>query len=541
MISLALGALALSASSCSTRQKVDLVVYNACVYTVDNSFSVHEAFAVDKGVFLAVGSTEDIRQYYKGRKEFNMEGAAVYPAFHDSHSHFTQFANGLSHVDLRGSVSEEEVIARLKEHYELYEPAFLEGDGWDQTLWEDKSFPGNQALSDAFPHIPVYLRRVDFHALWVNNKAIELSGLQPGDPGIRPGEAILTEDGRFTGVFLEDTGVRIRADIPPMDDKTQETYLQKAQEICFSYGLGSVTDGGLSLEKIVLLDSLQKAGVLTIRVDAWISPSEKNFERFTSPYRSDKLDVSAVKLFIDGALGSRGALLYKPYTDDPGNYGIQVTSDRDFTLACKKAFERGLQVATHAIGDKGVGKVLDLYQPFLAPGNDLRWRIEHSQIVAPADFERFKNMGVVPSIQPTHATSDMGWAEERVGPERIKGAYAFQDLIQTIGWAPLGTDAPVESINPLYTFFAAIARTNAEFWPEGGWQPENAVSREETLKGMTLWGAKGYFREDQKGSIEPGKWADFIVWTKDLMTIPVEEILDTSCKMTFVAGEQVYP
>ena len=538
---IALGITFFIPSACTMQKTVDLLVYNANVYTVDASFSQCEAFAVDKGIFVSTGTTDQIRAKYKGLRELDLQGAPVYPAFNDAHAHFIQVAQGLRHVDLRGCLSIEEVIDRLQKHHQLYSPAFLVGDGWDQTLWEKKVLPSNDLLNRAFPDIPVYLRRVDFHALWVNDKAIELAGLRPGDSGIAPGEAIMTSSGKFTGVFLENTYERINATIPSMTNRALTECILEAQDLCFSYGLGSVSDAGLPLGQILLLDSLQKAGNLKIRTDVWMNPSEENFSRFIRPYRSDRLDVSAVKLYIDGALGSSGALLYEPYSDDPDNSGMQVTSDEFFTEVCQKALQGGFQVATHAIGDKGVGKVLDLYEPFLEPGNDLRWRIEHAQVVSPEDFERFGTYAVVPSIQPTHATSDMGWAAERLGPERVKGAYAFQDLINENGWAPFGTDAPVESINPLYTFFAAVSRMNRDFRPEGGWQPENAVSRESTLRGMTLWAAKGSFRETEKGSVESGKWADFVVWSDDLMTMSVEKMPETCCNMTFVAGEQVYP
>jgi predicted amidohydrolase YtcJ len=523
-----------------TLKTVDLVVFNAKVYTVDDSFSVCEAFAVDRGIFIATGTTEEIGARFRGRTQLDLQGAPVYPAFNDAHSHLFQVAQGLRYVDLRGAASVSEVVERLKKHYDLFQPDFLVGDGWDQTIWKNKSLPDNEALNNAFPDIPVYLRRVDFHALWVNDRAIDMSGLQPGDPSIPAGEALIGENGRFSGIFLENTYERINAQIPPMKDQVLADCILEAQELCFSMGLGSVSDAGLPLKQILLLDSLIKSGSLKIRTDVWMNPSEENFTRFTKPYRSDRLDVSAVKLYIDGALGSSGALLYAPYADDPANSGIQVTSDSLFLSVCKKAYERGFQVATHAIGDKGVGKVLDFYQQFLEPGNDLRWRIEHAQVVAPGDFKRFGDLNIVPSIQPSHATADMGWAADRLGPERVKGAYAFQDLIHAAGWAPFGTDAPVESINPLYTFFAAVTRMNLNFKPAGGWQPENAISRENTLRGMTIWAAAGSFRQESKGSIEPGKWADFVVWSDDLMTLPVEEIPGTRCKMTFVAGEPVY-
>lgn len=527
--------------SCTGPRTVDLVVYNAVVYTVDESFSVCEAFAVNKGVFVATGNTEDIRSRFKGRREIDLEGATVYPAFNDAHSHFIQTAQGLRHVDLRGATSIDEVVERLQRHYNQYEPSFIIGDGWDQTIWEEKTLPVNDKLNEAFPDIPVYLSRVDFHAVWVNDRAIELIGLQPDDPTIPAGEALMTENGQFTGIFLENTCSRFNVSIPPMKDSELIDCILSLQEMCFSLGLGSVSDAGLQLRYIEILNSLQKKNRLKLRIDVWMDPSDENFARFRRPYRSDRLDVSAIKLYIDGALGSSGALLYEPYSDDPDNCGIQVTSDSSFMHICERAVQSGFQLATHAIGDKGVGKVLDFYSNFLEPGNDLRWRIEHAQVVASDDFRRFGQLNIIPSIQPTHATSDMGWAGERLGPERVKGAYAFQDLIDAAGWAPFGTDAPVESIDPLYTFFAAVTRMDRNFLPEGGWQPENAVSRENTLRGMTIWAAKGSFREKDKGSVEVGKWADFVVWSGDLMTLPAEEIPSAKCKMTFVAGEQVFP
>ena len=528
-------------ASCSSRRPVDLVVYNARAYTVDSAFSICQAFAVDEGVIVETGTTEHIRDQFRGRREIDLEGAPVYPAFHDAHSHLFQVAQGLRYVDLRGAASVDEIIARLQRHCDLYHPGFLVGDGWDQSLWEDKNLPDNEKLNAAFPNIPVYLRRIDFHATWVNDVAIELAGLHPNDPSIPQGEALMNASGLFTGVFLENTSDRINATIPHMSDQELAACIQEAQDLCLAFGLGSVTDAGLPLGRIKLLDSLQKAGALKLRIDVWMDPSEENFSYFTRPYRSDRLDISAVKLYIDGALGSSGALLYEPYSDDPLNKGIQFTSDSKFLASCEKAYERGFQVATHAIGDKGVAKVLDFYAQFLAPGNDLRWRIEHAQVVAPGDFKRFGALNIVPSVQPTHATSDMGWAAARLGPQRVKGAYAFQDLIGAAGWTPFGTDAPVESFNPVYTFFAAISRMDRNFNPQGGWQTENAVSRENTLRGMTIWAARGSFREKEKGSLEPGKWADFVVWSDDLMTLPAEKIPVTECSMTFIAGEQVYP
>jgi len=337
---------------------------------------------------------------------------------------------------------------------------------------------------------------------------------------------------------MENTIERFMNLVPQPTKEEQTELILRAATLCYRYGLTSVSDAGLSLSSIQLLDTLQQSGRLKLRVDAWIDPSEANFERFKAPYRTDRLTVSCLKLYMDGALGSRGAWMLAPYTDEPATSGIRVITDDQFLDYCQKAYDTGLQVATHCIGDAANQNTLRLYAQILKGENDLRWRIEHAQIIAPEDFEKFKKYSIVPSVQPTHATSDMFWAKNRVG-ERLQGGYAYQELKNQLGWLPFGTDFPVEEINPIYTFFAAVCRKNLDFLPEGGFQMENALTREDALRAMTIWAAKASFDEKQKGSVEPDKWADFVVLDRDIMTAAEQDIPETRVLSVYIAGERM--
>ena len=523
---------------CTMKKKVDLIITNGNIYTVDEAFSKCSAIAVKKGVIVAVGSDEDILDKYKSSQIIDLNGAAVYPGFNDAHGHFYSLGLGLKRVDLRETSSFEQILERLKERYDRERPAYLSGDGWDQNLWPVKEFPDNRELSAIFPDIPVVLSRIDFHAVIVNDKAIEMLGISPDDPTIPAGEAIV-KDGRFTGLFLENTGDRFYTTLPEHDRRFAREILASAQEECFKYGLTSVASCGEPLAVIEAIDSMYNDGLLKLRLDVWLSPSEENLARFTKPFANGNLRIGTVKLYIDGALGSRGALMLEPYSDKPDSRGLKVTTDEEFARMCKWAYDRGFQVATHCIGDSANREALMVYSKFLTKEDDRRWRIEHAQIVNDKDFSMFGEYGIVPSIQPTHATSDMLWAVERVGA-RIKTAYSYRQLLDQLGWIPSGTDFPVESVNPIYTFFAAVYRKNLNFIPAQGFQMENALSKEDALRSMTIWAAKSSFEEDRKGSIEPGKYADFVVLDRDIMEADEKSLPTTKVLMTFLGGERVY-
>ena len=523
---------------CQKKQEVDLLIYHAKVYTVDHDFSQAQAFAIKDGRFVAVGATDYIRTRYTSVHEIDMQGAPIYPGFHDAHCHFVSLGKSLSYADLRGATAYEEVLERVAAHYADFPSEWIVGIGWDQNLWPDRRFPDNKELNRLYPQTPVVLRRVDGHAVVANKEAIKRVGIKVGDASILLGEAIM-QNGKFTGLFREHTADRFWDAVPESPIEEQIECILRGAALCYESGLTSVSDSGLPLSAIQLIDTLQQSGRLQMRIDAWMSPSEENFERFTAPYRTDRLTVSCVKLYVDGALGSRGAWMLAPYGDDPSTTGIPVITKEQFMTLCQKAYNYGLQVATHCIGDAANRLAFEVYGAVLKGENDLRWRIEHAQIIAPQDFDLFKKYSIIPSVQPTHATSDMFWAVDRIGA-RIKGAYAWQQLKDQLGWIPFGTDFPIEEVNPLYTFFTAVFRKNLDFLPEEGFQMENAVSREDALRAMTIWAAKASFDEGVKGSIEPGKWADFIVLDRDIMTAEEQEIPTTKVLATYIGGERVY-
>jgi hypothetical protein len=318
--------------------------------------------------------------------------------------------------------------------------------------------------------------------------------------------------------------------------------LLAAQTNCFAAGLSSVTDCGLDKNTILLMEEMQNRGELKIRINAMLNPTEENFETFvkTGPKKSDKLVVNTIKIYADGALGSRGALLLEDYSDDPGNNGLQIETQEYYDKICQLALDNNFIVATHAIGDSGNRLVLNTYGKFLKGKNDRRWRIEHAQIINQEDFSKFAEFSIVPSIQATHCTSDMTWAENRVGKERIKGAYAYQTLLKQNGWLPNGTDFPVESIEPLFTFFSSVFRTDHFGSPEGGWHLDEGLTREQTLRSMTIWPAKAAFEENEKGSLEPGKFADFVILDTDLIVATPQEVLKAKVASTWIAGERVF-
>ena len=532
----------LHVTSCNTMKKADLVIKNAKIYTVDRNFAVVSAMALRDGKILAVGTDNEIASTFQASKVIDCEGKPVYPGFIDAHCHFTGYGIGLiKRANLVDTHSFDEVLTIMKEHQLKFPTSFwIEGRGWDQNDWPEKVFPTRKKLDEMFPDNPVILTRIDGHAALVNKIALQLAGIDASTT-IEGGDVIL-ENGEPTGVLIDNAIDRVTAMIPEPDEKQTTTALLEAQENCFAVGLTSVHDAGLDKKVIHLIDSLQKSGLLKMNVYAMLSPSSENFSTFVEkgPYLTAKLSVRSIKLYADGALGSRGAKLLSGYSDQPENSGLILTSPDQIRKYCQKALDHGYQVNTHAIGDSANRLMLNVYGEYLKDKNDLRWRIEHCQVVASDDFELFEKYSIVPSSQPTHATSDMYWADERLGSERIKGAYAYRQLLDAYGWIPLGTDFPIENINPLYTYYAAIERKDLKGWPEDGFQTENALSRTDALKGMTIWAAMAAFEEKVRGSIEPGKNADFVVLEKDIMTIPGHEIPEVKVVRTFVDGKEVY-
>ena len=522
-------------NSCNHKTPVDLIVHSAKVYTVDDNFSVAQAFAVKDGKFVAIGDEASLMSHYVAKETIDAEGNAVYPGFMDGHCHFTGYGENLVRwANLKGCRSFDEVIERLKEHDSLYPAEWLLGRGWDQNLWEGAEFPDNTRLAEVFPNRNVLLTRVDGHAVLVSQEVLELAGIDESTK--MEGGMALIKNEHCTGVLLDNMADAAKALIPPMTTEQRVQALLKAEENCKAVGLTHVTDAGLDIATIELIDSLQEAGLLRMHVNAMVNPDDETMDHFMKQGIIDKerLTVRSVKIYADGALGSRGAKLLEPYSDDPTHSGLMVESDDFYRHVCQKAYDAGYQVCCHAIGDGGVHHILDIYSEFLKGKNDLRWRIEHSQVVDDADFQRYGEYSIIPSIQTTHCTSDMDWADERLGEERIKNAYAYQRLLQENGWVVNGTDFPIEDISPIYTFYAAVARKHLDGTPAEGFQMENALTREQALRSITIWVAKGCFLEDRKGSIEVGKDADFVILDRDIMTVAENEIPTAKVKMCHI-------
>lgn len=528
-------------TGCKMKEKADLVLVNGIVYTVDDAFSTTGAFAVRDGLILDTGTTEYILDRYESNLVIDAGGKPVYPGFIDGHCHFYGYAMGLQqYVNLRGTGSFDEVLQLLRNHHETHPYVWILGRGWDQNDWEIKDFPDNRMLDQLFPENPVVLTRVDGHALLANSEALRRAGIT-AQTRIAGGEVRL-KNGQPTGILIDKAAEMMQGFIPDAEEAVKAEALKTGQDKCFAVGLTSVVDAGLDYETVMMIDSLQFSGGLLMRVNAMLSPTDRNLQEIVEmgPFQKERLTVNSIKLYTDGALGSRGALLLEPYTDDSDNKGLLMSSEDYFREILQKAYEKNFQVNTHCIGDAANRLMLNLYAEVLKESNDRRWRIEHAQVIHPDDFDLFGQYAIIPSVQSTHCTSDMYWAGERLGPERLKGAYAYKQLLEQNGWIINGTDFPVEEINPLYTFYAAVARQDKSGFPESGFQMENALNREEALRSMTIWAAKGSFEEDFKGSLEPGKFADFVILDKDIMTVPLSEVPGVNVLKTYIDGELVY-
>ena len=522
----------------SDKISVDAIFINGKVYTVDEEFARAEAFAIKDGKFIGVGLTDSIQANYKSGQIHDLKGKTVLPGLIDAHCHFFRFGQSLQNVNLVGAQSYDEVIQRIIDFQTDNPSEFIYGRGWDQNDWVVKEFPNKQKIDSLFPDIPVVLQRIDGHALLVNQKALDLAKID--NTTITEGGEVIKENNQITGVLIDNAMDLVNEIIPQMTRKQAVQALQDAQEYCFEYGLTTVNDAGLDRSTIMLIDSLQKADALDMRVYAMISNNTADVAYFIKNgiLKTDKLNVRSVKVYGDGALGSRGAVLRAPYTDRHKHFGAMVTPvDSIYSLAQKLA-KTDLQMNTHAIGDSANTVVLKAYEKALKGQSDRRWKVEHAQVISPEDFDYFDD-NILPSVQPTHATSDMYWAKERLGERRMKGAYAYKKLLDEAGIIALGTDFPVEQVSPFYTFYASVARKDLMQYPENGFQMKDALSREETLRGMTIWAAYSNFEEAEKGSIEVGKFADFIIMDQDIMTVDADSIPNLKVNQTWLGGKQV--
>ncbi len=530
--------LLIGTASKSQKKVADLLVYNAHIYTVDDQFSVKEAMVVTGGKIVATGQSNQLKNKFTAKATLDAKGKFIYPGFIDAHAHFLRYGLDLQIVDLTATKSWEEVLDRLRTYAITHKEGWLLGRGWDQNDWATKQFPNREKLDELFPDRPVLLTRVDGHAAIANEKAMK--GIKPGVK--LTGGEVETRDGKLTGIFIDNAIGLVSSRVPDETRQQKIAALLNAQEKCFAVGLTTLDDCGLQYDDVELIEALQKSNELKMRLYVMLSDRGNNYDAIfkRGMIKTDRLNVRSFKVYVDGALGSRGACLIEPYQDKPESHGFLLSKIAHFDEVAATIYKHGFQMCTHAIGDSGNRVMLNTYAKYLKGKNDLRWRIEHAQVVNANDFNLFGDNGIVPSVQPTHATSDMYWAVDRLGKERVKGAYAYKQLLAQNGWIPLGTDFPVEDISPFKTFYAAAIRKDANGWPEAGYQMENALTRQETIRGMTIWAAKANFEEHEKGSLEKGKFADFIILDGDLMQMDAGKILQTLVLKTYVNGEMVY-
>lgn len=526
--------------SCSSNKlQTDLLVKNATIYTVNENFEKAEAFVVKAGKIEEVGKLQELVNKYDFADVYDAKNQTIIPGIIDAHAHLMYLGISLQQVDLTGTKSYEEVLKRVLDFQKKNKTAYLIGRGWDQNDWTIKEYPTKKELDSLFPDLPVSLERIDGHAMIVNSKALNLAKIN-SETNIPGGKVILVE-GEPSGLLI-DTPMQLVWDTYPKKDK--DFYikaLKDAEKKCLSFGLTTIDEAGTDRATITLMDSLQRSGDMALRIYAMITKDKEDLTYFLNKgiIKTDRMNVRSVKIWADGALGSRGAAMRKHYSDQEGQHGTMITTEKELDSLAKMIVKAGYQMNTHAIGDSANITVLRVYSKFVKNQKDPRWRVEHAQIVSPSDFSYFSKK-IIPSIQPSHATSDMYWVEDRVGSHRLMGAYSYKTLLKKSGLVALGTDFPIEKVNPMHTFYAAVARKDIENYPENGFRKEEALSREETLKGMTIWAAYSNFEENEKGSIEKGKFADFVVLDQNIMTVSEKEIPTIKVVANFINGEMVY-
>jgi predicted amidohydrolase YtcJ len=533
----------IGAVSCQEEPQItaDLIIENAKIYTVDDQFSMATALVVKEGKIIFIGTQEELKsQNLKASKTIDATGKFVYPGWIDAHCHFYRLGQQEQRVDLVGTESYQEVLDKIQKFQKANNKTFIIGRGWDQNDWDVKEYPTNKELNELFPETPVAITRIDGHAMVVNEAALKLAQIDINT--VFSGGDIEQKKGKLTGILVDNPMKLVRDIFPVASVEEDIEALMDAQDINFSYGITTVDDAGLMRSTIELIDSLQQDGALKMKIYAMITNTPENLDHYLKKgiVKTDRLNVRSVKFYADGALGSRGAAMKQPYTDKHNHFGTLLSSIEDLEGVAKRIAATAYQMNTHAIGDSANYVVLTTYKELLSDQKDRRWRVEHAQIVDPADFHLFDEDNIIPSVQPTHATSDMYWARDRIGEERIKGAYAYKKLLQESKMLALGTDYPIEQVNPFLTFYAAVARKDTSGYPDDGFRADQALSREEALRGMTIWAAFSNFEEHEKGSLEIGKAADFILLDQDIMTVAIDQIPNMQVSATYSNGELVY-
>lgn len=522
-------------------QPADLVVNNATIYTANPAQPRARAMAIRNGRITAIG--DDVSAQIGPKTQvLDVKGAPVIPGLIDSHVHMLGLGQLLEWTDMRHFKTVDEVAALVRRRA-VGRPkgAWVRARNWDETNWGG-AFPSHKVLTDAAPEHPVFLSRVDGHAAWVNRMALEIAGIDDNTPDPIGGRIVRDSAGHATGVLIDTAQGLVSSKIPRPTDDEVVTFLRAAARECARLGLTTVHDAGIGEQELRAYRKLIAARQLPIRVYAMIGGEGTMWRSFLErgPEVNERLTVRSIKLMADGAMGSRGAAFWQPYSDDPGNTGLMILKRETIERVARLAAERGFQVNTHAIGDRANRMVLDVYGEVLGEGNAKRFRIEHAQAISLPDFALFKKFGVIASMQSTHATSDMRWALARLGPDRIGGAYAQKRMLNAGVVVANGSDFPVEEPNPLMGFYAAVSRQDAQGNPPGGWRPEERFTRDEALRSWTWAGAYAAFEETWKGSLETGKVADFLVLSGDIMALPLNELPKVKTRMTYVAGEAVF-
>jgi len=526
---------------CYQGENADLIIHNAKIYACDAGFNVYEAMAIRDGKIIQMGPEREILNGYACDNLINAELQSIYPGFYDGHCHFLSYAKTLGQVNLVGSQSFEEVIKRITEFKNENNVQWILGRGWDQTLWENDSlFPTNEKLNELFPEIPILVRRIDGHAALANQKALELAGFTI-DTKI-DGGIVEVVNGKLTGILMDNAFDVINKIVPDWGSDQKKEFLKKAEYKLFEQGLTSINDAGVDEVNRDLFIEMYENNELSINSYMMLFPEGDNLNFATAKgiVKTNKLNIRSFKLIADGALGSRGACLHDEYSDSPNQHGYLLKHQSEMKDVAELAKEIGYQLNTHCIGDSANSVMLKIYKDVIQDTYDHRWKIEHAQVLTSSSFEMFESIGVIPSVQPTHCTSDMRWAETRLGKERVKLAYAYNDILKKAGLIALGTDFPIENISVMETFYAAISRKNKEGLPIEGFQIENALSRKDALMGITYWPAYSNFEDQERGSLESGKNADFVFLTNDIMEVVESELLNTFVLRTFIDGEEVF-
>ena len=545
----ALGLSSLTDAQRATPPAADLIVTNARLYTVDDAHPFVSALAVRDGKVQFVGSVREA-MLLRGpsTQVIDATGRTVIPGMVDAHAHLFGLGEFLRSIDLTDTRSFDEIVARVGSRTkETPAGRWVIGRGWDQNKWGDTRFPTHEALSRVSPNNPVVLTRIDGHALLANAAAMRAAGVTAATKDPAGGRIEHGANAEPTGLFIDNAMGLIDRVIPPMSHDEMRTAALAAIKESNRWGLVGLHDPGEPRDVLDLFEELAKAGTFSLRVYAMIGDDSAAIEHYfqrgpQNALYDSHLWIRSIKLYADGALGSRGAALLDPYTDDPKNSGLLKSTPEHLRDVSTRALQHGFQVATHAIGDRGNRIALDAYESALkaVPTVDHRFRIEHVQVLDHADVPRFAQLGVIPSMQAVHQTSDMYWAATRLGYARTFGAYAWRSLLNTGVIIPNGSDFPVERVNPLFSFHAAVSRQDDNNWPPGGWFPEQKMTREEALKSMTIWPAYAGFQEQTMGSLSTGKLADFVILDRDIMVIPESEILGTSVLATYIGGRVVY-